>query len=242
MQAIFDALRLALRDMLQPRVISLIVWAVLLSVGLWTILLFLFWHPLLGGLQDWFASLIAAANYFNWNLSWLGNALSIFLLFALLILFINVTAVLITSVFAMPILLRHIGARDYADIEIRRGGTLWGSVKNALIAVAVFTPLWLITLPLWLIPPLAIVVPLILSAYLNQRLFRYDALADHASAEEYKAMVKNHRGSLWLLGLLVALVQFIPLANLIAPVFIGLAYIHYALGRLRHLRAAGSPS
>jgi CysZ protein len=240
MQAIPEALMRALRDMTQPRIISLIIWPVLLAIALWAMLLYLFWHPLLGGLQDWLAGLIAAANYFNWNLSWLSNALSIFLLFALLILFINVTAVLITSVFAMPVLLRIIGARDYADVEIRRGGSTWGSVKNALIAVAVFTPLWLITLPLWLIPPLAVVVPLLLSAYLNQRLFRYDALSDHASAEEYKVIVKNHRGTLWLLGLLVAFVQFIPLANLIAPVFIGLAYIHYTLGRLRQLRATSA--
>ena len=81
-----------------------------------------------------------------------------------------------------------------------------------------------------------IIIPFIAAAYLNQRLFRYDALAEHASNEEMKALFSANQSSLWGLGLLTGLAQFVPILNLFAPVLSGLAFIHFGLGRLNNLR------
>jgi uncharacterized protein involved in cysteine biosynthesis len=97
--------------------------------------------------------------------------------------------------------------------------------------------LWIVTLPLWLLGPVGAVVPFIAAGYLNQRLFRYDALAAHADSAEIKALIEENKGALWGLGILLALVQFVPLLNFFAPVFTGLAFIHYCLGKLRDRRA-----
>ncbi|MGB8338967.1 MAG: EI24 domain-containing protein [Burkholderiales bacterium] len=239
MQTITEALLRALRDLMQPRIIGLIVWPVLLALVLWGGLALFFRASLYGWLQHWLAGYGVSGTYFGISFGWLGDTLAVVLFFALLIPLINITALLITSTFAMPLLLRFVGERDYADLEIKRGGNTWGSVWNALIGVSIFCVLWIITLPLWLIPPLAVVLPILLSAYLNQKLFGYDALAEHASEPEYKTLVQQTRSNLWLLAILVAFIQFIPLANFIAPVFMGLAFIHYALTRLRLLRQAG---
>jgi hypothetical protein len=83
-------------------------------------------------------------------------------------------------------MLNFVVARDYPELEMKHGGTFMGSVWNGLIAVGVFLIIWIITLPLWLIPFGVLVVPTLLSAYLNQRLFMYDALMDHASREEFE--------------------------------------------------------
>jgi len=93
-----------------------------------------------------------------------------------------------------------------------------------------------LSLPLWLFSPFALVLPIILMAYLNQRLFRYDALADHASAEEYEQVIERATPKLYLLGALVGLLQFVPLLNLFAPIYVGLAFIHLCLAELRQLR------
>ena len=240
MKNITEALTRALRDLMQPRILGLIIWPVLLAILFWGGLAFLFRVPLYAWLQHWLASYGMSGTYFGISIAWMGDSLAVILFFALLIPLINLTALLITSIFAMPLLLRFVCARDYAELETKGGGNIWGSVWNTLIGVSIFCVLWIITLPLWLIPPLGIVLPLILSAYLNQRLFGYDALAEHASAPEYQTLVKQTRSNLWLLAILVAFIQFIPLANFIAPVFMGLAFIHYTLARLRLLRSAAS--
>ena len=49
-------------------------------------------------------------------------------------------------------------------------------------ALAVFVPLWLVSLVLLFVPPLYVAASLVLNAWLTQRMFRYDALAEHASA------------------------------------------------------------
>jgi len=82
----------------------------------------------------------------------------------------------------------------------------------------------------------------LLSAYLNQRLFRYDALSDHADAAEMKRIFEFARGRLFLLGLLTGALYFIPPINLIAPIFSALAFIHLCLSELESLRSAESGS
>jgi CysZ protein len=84
---------------------------------------------------------------------------------------------------------------------------------------------------------LAPIVPVVLSAYLTQRLFRYDALSEHASAEEYRAILKTSRGRMYALGFVLALLYFVPLLNLLAPILSGLAFTHFGLAQLCELRA-----
>jgi CysZ protein len=106
--------------------------------------------------------------------------------------------------------------------------------------VLVFAGLWIITLPLWLTGILAPVLPVVLSAYLNQRLFRYDALSDHASAGEYRAILEASRGRMYVLGALLALLYYVPLLNLLAPIVSGLAFTHFGLAELARLRQVKS--
>jgi uncharacterized protein involved in cysteine biosynthesis len=84
----------------------------------------------------------------------------------------------------------------------------------------------------------ALVLPALISAYLNQRLLRYDALAEHAGRDEYAALRVRIKGKLYLLGLLLALLYYVPLVNLLAPVASGLAFTHLCLAELTRLRAA----
>ena len=72
---------------------------------------------------------------------------------------------------------------------------------------------------------------------MNQQLFRYDALSEHASKQEIKMICASNRYSLWGLGLLTSLIQFVPLLNLLAPIFTALVFIHFGLAHLKILRA-----
>jgi hypothetical protein len=174
----------------------------------------------------------------DWDTAWLITLATWFGAMLVLGPLILLTAVLIASIFAMPVLVNHVARDAFPGLERRKGGTLAGSLWNALAAVATFLLLWILSLPLWLLGPLGIVVPLLLSAHLNQRLFRYDALSEHASAEEIVAVVARARGRLFLLGLATGALYFIPLFNLVGPVFAALAFIHLCLAELQSLRAS----
>ena len=91
------------------------------------------------------------------------------------------------------------------------------------------------TLPA-VLPPLWPLIPLAILSWVNQRLLRYDALAEHADAAEIKRLFREHRGALYLLGFLLALLAFVPFINFIGPVVFGLGFIRYLLGALESIR------
>ena len=95
----------------------------------------------------------------------------------------------------------------------------------------------LLTLPLWILPPLWPLIPLAIFAWVNQRLLRYDALAEHADRLEMQRIFRERRRALYLMGFLLALLAYVPFVGFIGPVMFGLAFIRYLLGALQELRA-----
>jgi len=83
-----------------------------------------------------------------------------------------------------------------------------------------------------------IAASLLLNAWLNQRLFRYDALALHADREELRQVVRDARGRLFALGLVLAPLSLVPLVNLVAPLYAGIAFAYLCLGELAALRSS----
>ena len=228
----------ALRSLSQPGILWHLIWPSLASVALWGGLAWFYGGALATGLAG-------ALGNFSWLAGWFGaqqaaSAASLtagLLLFLALIPLIYVTAAMIVAVFALPLVLELVGERDYADLQKRRGGSQAGSLANALVALAWYLAGMIVSLPLWLIPGLALALPLLLSAWLNQRAYRYDALMQHADPDEYRKLVAAHRGKLMLVGLGAGALNYVPLLNLFAPAFAGLAFVHYCLEGLRRMRA-----
>jgi uncharacterized protein involved in cysteine biosynthesis len=142
----------------------------------------------------------------------------------------------------MPVIVKTVASRHFPQLAARRGGTLAGSLRNALSALLAFAALWLATLPLLLIPPAYVAASLLLNAWLSQRMFRYDALAEHASASEIDAVLRENRKRLFGLGLTLAPLSLIPIVNvLVLPIYAGIAYTELCLAELAALRARRAP-
>ncbi len=235
MVTVFGAVVSALRDLAQPRVLAIVLLPMLGAILAWTALAWLFWDAWTAGLK----SLMEASAAVRWLVSqgagWLMQSTAVLLVVVLLVPVILVTAILITEFLAMPVIVAVV-ARARPALEKRAGSTLIGSLANAAVAVSVFALLWLVTLPLWLTGIGALVLPALNSAYLNQRLFRYDALAEHASRDEYERIVAANKKRLYGLGLLLSALYYVPFVNLVAPVLTGLAFTHFCLGELAVLR------
>jgi len=230
-----QALILAFRDLFQFRILWIVIWPILAATMLWLVLGVAFW----GVFSEWISSGLGYIGVQEWlegvEPSWIANAIQAFAHLILFVPIIFVTALLITAFFAMPALIKLVADRDYPQLKRENGGSIAGNLLNAMLAIGVFVAIWAFSLPLWFIG-VGVVVPFIAATYMNQRLFRYDALAEHASSEEMKVMFSGYQSEWWGLGLFTGLLQFVPLLNLFAPVLTALAFIHFGLARLADLR------
>lgn len=233
---ILTALAGALRDLREPRILAIVLLPMLGAIAIWATLSLIFWDAWTAWLNGLAAGTAAGRWLENAGAGWLIHALSALGVIVLVAPATLITAAVITEMIAMPVIVSHVGDRHYPGLPKRGGGTLIGSVVNAATGIVIFCLLWIMTLPLWLTGVAALVLPALTSAYLNQRLFRYDALAEHASRDEYRQVLARSRGTLYLLGLLLALLYYIPVVNLLAPVANGLAFTHLCLAELARLR------
>lgn len=232
--SIAGALSRAVPILFTGRIVGLAVLPLLIAAIVWTGIAIVGWHPL----TDALARAFGAANDASW---WQRMAADIigFLIFAALAAATALTAI---AVLAMPVIVRTVAARHFPALAAQRGGTLAGSAGNAAIALAIYVPLWLAALVLLFVPPLYAVASLMLNAWLTQRMFRYDALAEHADRTEIEALLARSRGRLMGLGLVLAPLSLVPIVNvLVLPLFAGIAFTELCLGELAALRAA-SPS
>lgn len=239
LSTVLAALSKALADFWQPRVLALALVPPLAAIAVWIGLAWMFAGDWARAVTGWIASTPWLGWVRDWGLSsiliWASGIAAI----ALILPVALIAAVLVTDLVAMPVIVPLVGRRHFPRLEERRGGTFAGSIWNAAASVVLFAVLWVFSLPLWFTGIGALVLPPLISAYFNQRMFRYDALAEHASAAELAQVVRASRGDLFLLGLLLSLLLYVPLINLMVPVFSALAFTHLCLARLAQLRTTG---
>jgi len=145
-------------------------------------------------------------------------------------------AVLVASVAIMPLMLKFLAEGEYRDLAPMGKDSFVAGAANSVLASLIFVVAWLLTIPLWLIPGGSLLIPLLLMAWLNRRTFIWDALSMHATDSEWAALRKRHKGSLFLLGLVMAALVHIPFVGLLAPALTALSFGHYALEALRRER------
>ncbi len=137
MQAVLKAYGRALRSLLQPAIWWHLLWPMLVAIIFWVVVAWLSWDSVGAGIERLFTEV----SWLNWiQARWEASALAATLFFKivlglLLLPLIYGTALFIVAVFALPLMLEHVAAKDYADLDKRHGGSLLGSVWNALVAL-----------------------------------------------------------------------------------------------------------
>lgn len=232
--SIAGSLLYALANVLHPRMLWLMLWPMLISLAVWGTVALVLWAKLALRLAAWLQQGV------DYALSWahfdFGGATLVaanVLLFLLFVPLVYLTALFILSMFGMQQMVDYVARRSFPNLERRRGGGIAGSGWNGFVALAGMLGLGILSLPFWVFPPLWPIIPLVILAWVNQRLLRYDALAEHADPQEMARIFRARRGALYVLGLLLALAAYVPLVGFFAPVLFGLAFIHYLLGALQ---------
>jgi Etoposide-induced protein 2.4 (EI24) len=198
--------------LLNPKIWALSFMPLLLGAALWGGIAYFAWEPL----NDALRAMISGVDMPNWLPDWLPSR-GVWIPLTILLVTIPgvmVTAIVLVAVFGTHVVARRValqyGIAPLAQTTLARSAGLLASLWHSAWVLGVLCTLWLLTLPVWLIPGLGLIVPLMLLGWANARLFSRDVLIDFATDQERAAVLKNHRTTLWGLGLVASVPSFIP--------------------------------
>lgn len=235
-----ETLKRALVSQLHPKMLLAILLPIFIALLGALLLFFFLWTPLTAWLEQFLGS-GPMHTVDQWLLAWglfsLASGLAPVLTLFILLPIAGLLGLIVAAVVIMPLVLSHLGQRDYPNLARKGRYANTSSAINALWVGLVFIVGWVITLPLWLIPPLAIILPIFWWAFAFNRILRVDALVEHATPAERQWLCQRYNRSYWFLGLILALANFLPPLWLVLPVFSALVFAHFSLEALQRLRA-----
>lgn len=233
MPQVFLALVKSLHSFARPGLWRYLVVPPLVAGFVW-VLAAVLW---LGALVDWLSAETPlawlGASLGNWHLGWVASLLAFIGAWVILLAGAYLVAVVIAGVWALPAMVTQLAAIEYADVAPRGRDSLLLSVGLTAKATVLYLLGWLLTLPVWIVPGMAVVHSFFWLAYLNRATFAFDALAVHASADEWQRLKSQHGGGFWTLGLIAAGLGHVPLVGLFAPALAAMSFVHYGFAALR---------
>lgn len=248
----------------RPRVIALSMLPLVLTIGLALGLGWFWWDPAVAWVRGLLDSTDWAALLWNW-LDGMGLARLKAALAPLIVIFtvtplLALVSLLIVALMMTPAMVELVAQRRFPQLERRHGGSLLVSVLWSLGSTLAALLALLISSPLWLVPPLILILPPLIWGWLTYRVMAFDALAVHASREERQALFREHRGKLLVMGVIcgylgaapslvwasgalfaAAFLVLVPVALWLYTLvfaFSSLWFSHYALSALAQLRQA----
>jgi hypothetical protein len=273
MNLLFDSFWRALAYGLKPRVILLSFLPLLLMTGLALGLGNFYWDSLLASVRLWLESSTLMGSMTGWMQSFgMGDLKAV--LAPLIVIFavtplIVVLSLMVVSLLMAPALTLLVAKNRFPSLERKRGGSLLASLWWSLVSTLLALVALVVSVPLWLIPPLIFILPPLIWGWLTYRVMAFDALAEHANTEERREIFRRHRISLlgiglfcgylgaapsliWASGVLLvaAFVVLVPLAIWLYTMvfaFASLWFAHFCLAALHLLReerarAAAAPT
>lgn len=118
----------------------------------------------------------------------------------------------------------------YPGVLSRTSHSVSTTVIEAVKFVMVMVALNIVCLPLYLIPVINIFVYYLLNSYLISREFFDMAAAFYVSPQESKKLRKSNRGSVMGLGLVIVIINTIPVLNLFGPIIAITLMVHLFFG------------
>jgi len=214
MQLFFDSFWRALTYCFRSRVIVLSLMPLVLMLVLAFGLTYLFWQPALQAVREAFdASLMLGSVGGGFQAIGL-TAVTAFLAPLALIFAVTpiivVLSLLAVALLMAPALTELVASRRFDALERKNGGTLLGSLSWSLWSTVLALVALVVSVPLWLVPPLILVLPPLIWGWLTYRVMAFDALAAHASVDERKQIFHRHRMVLLLIGVVCGFMGAAP--------------------------------
>lgn len=262
MKLLLDSLWRAAAYCLMPRVIWLTLLPLVLCALITGVLAYFYWEPAVAAVQQQLQTWGWTQTALGW-LDTVGAGGLRALLAPLIVVLLVVPLVVILCLLAVaqlmvPTFTRLVQTRRFPSL-LAQGHEPWvfsagRSLGWTLVALLVLG----MSLPLWLVPPLGLVLPPLIWGWLGYRVMAADALAEHATRDERRAILREHRWPLWAIGIISGYLGAAPslifaggaLAFVLAPAFVigavwlytlvfafsALWFAHYTLAALARRR------
>jgi len=160
-------------------------------------------NELLGALFEWLQDL-GAPN--------LRPLLAPMLVLALIVPVVVLATLLLVTWLLSPSMVRLVARRRFPDLRADPGAPGgWGTSAWALLCALAAAAALVVGMPLWLLPPLVLVLPPLVWGWLCYRVFAFEALAWHAGTAERRYLLHRHRWALRLAALLFGILCALPM-------------------------------
>jgi hypothetical protein len=262
MKPALDAFWRAAFYCLHPRVIALSILPLAIVAALALGLGYFFWDSALqsvrAGLESFGLYNTSLGVLERFGLQSLRVVVAPFIVLFLAIPVIVIVSLLFVAWMMTPAMVALVAERRFAGLERKKGGSLLAGLAWSLGSVLLAVVVLCVSLPLWVIPPVILVLPPLIWGWLTYRVMAYDALLDHASKDERAQVFKAHRNTLLAMGVISGYLcaapsvlwasgaLFIALAPILVPfaiwiytlvfAFSSLWFAHYCLAALQDIR------
>lgn len=174
----------------------------------------LYWDAALQSVRVW----MDASSTWDWALIWLERVglLSLKAVVPPLLIIVAVTplvvvmSLLAVSFMMTPALVNLVAERRFEHLERKRGGSVLHGVAWTLLSLVLAIGALLLTLPLWWLPPMAVLLPALIWGWLTYRVMTYDVLSEHASRNERSELMRRYRFQLLIMGVITGLMGAAP--------------------------------
>lgn len=214
MNLLIDSFWRAAMYCLMPRVIGLSLLPLLITVGLSGFLGYMYWDGAVQQVQRWLEVFSWLEGVWRW-LDGVGFANLKTVVAPLMVIFtvtplVVVISLLVVSLFMTPALTRLVMGRRFAQMQRKQGANWLSSLAWSLGSVVLALGAFVLTMPLWLVPPLAMLVPALIWGWLTYRVMAFDVLAEFASQQERHTLMARHRMGLLAMGVITGLMGAAP--------------------------------
>jgi hypothetical protein len=268
MKELLDSFWRAAAYCMHPRVILWSLLPLFLAVGLVLGLGWIYWVCAVAGLRGALDQWSWVVRFLGWldslGVSGIGASLAPLIIVLLAVPLIVVLSLLLVAWLMTPALVKLVHERRFHTLLKKRGAGWWQSALWSLGFSVVALVLLVLSMPLWLIPPLVLILPPLIWGWLTYKVMSFDVLAEHASRAERRQLIQQQRWPLLAIGVTTgylgaapALLWAVSAATLVlAPLLVVLSmwlytvvfafsalwFAHFALDALQRLRSGEKPS
>ncbi|MCK9688669.1 EI24 domain-containing protein [Scleromatobacter humisilvae] len=266
MKSLFGSFWRAVAYCLHPRVIALSLLPLLVAGAVTLAAGYLFWESAIASVRATLEHWSLVNSMLEWMSSMLGanfrTGVAALIVIALTIPVVVAMTLVLVGLWITPAIVTLVARRRFPALERRHGGSWWLGIFASLAWTVGALLMVMITLPFWLVPGLALVLPPLIWGWLTAKVMGFDALAEHASQPEREAILRAHRWPLLIMGIVCGFLCGVPSMIwtlsmqliIFAPfimvgviwlytmifTFSALWFTHYGLGVLATLRDAES--
>ena len=267
MHAMFDSFWRAAAYCLHPRVVLWSLLPLALAGAAVGGLGYAYWESTVAAVRVALEQTELVAAMLDWldriGANRLRSVMAPMIVVALSVPLVVLATLLLVAVMVTPAVVNTVSARRFSTLQRLDGCGWWQALAWSLCCTVAALLALVVSVPLWFVPPLVLVLPPLIWGWLTGRVFAYEALASHASADERRFLLRRRRWPLLAMGVACGYLGALPslvwaagaAALIFAPVlalvsvwlytlvfvFAACWFTHYMLAELQRLRSLPGP-